>query len=183
MDDIANSVGMKLKGVPTQSEIMAVSLQKLELGPGDTMVDVGCGTGKVTLEAARICRKAYGVDQRHEAVSVAKENVLASGLKNVSIIEGSAKDVIPTLGPLNAAFVGGSKDLKATLSLLTEHVNGRIVVNAVLLSTLNLALETMLDLGIFLEAVQVHISRSYSLAGSIMLRPIDPVYVIVGRCG
>lgn len=172
-----------MKGGPTQSEVLAVSLQKLDLKAEDVMVDVGCGTGKVTLEAAKVCRKAYGIDKRPEAVAVAKENASTSGLHNVSIIEGSAHDVIPALGTLDAAFVGGSKDLKKTLSLLADCVRGRIVVNAVLMSTLNDAVETMQELGIFLEMVQVQISRSYDLAGSMMLKPIDPVYIIVGRCG
>lgn len=173
---------MRLKGGPTQSEVMAVSLQKLDLGPRDVMVDVGCGTGKVTIEAARTCSKAYGIDQRPEAVSVANENVSASGLNNVSIIKGAAISVIPTLGPLDAAFVGGTKDLRKTLSMLADRVSGNIVVNAVLLTSLNESVRTMQELGIFQELVQVNISRSYDLAGSIMLKPIDPVFVIVGRC-
>lgn len=171
-----------MKGGPTQSEVMAISLQKLGLGPQDVMVDVGCGTGKVTIEAAKLCSKAVGIDHRPEAVAVARENVSLSGLSNVSIMEGSAHLVIPTLGRMDAAFVGGTKELKQTLSLLADRVTGHIVVNAVLLSTLNECVTTMQELGIFQELVQVHISRSYALAGSIMLRPIDPVFIIVGRC-
>jgi cobalt-precorrin-6B (C15)-methyltransferase len=38
----------------------------------------------------------------------------------------------------------------------------------------------MQELGIFDEVVQVQIARSHAIAGSIMFRPIDPVYVIVG---
>lgn len=182
MDDTANSMVMKLKGGPTQSEVMAVSIQKLDLKPRDVMVDIGCGTGKVTLEAAKVCCKAYGIDQRPEAVAVAKENVSMSGRENVCIIEGTASSVIPTLGSLDAAFVGGSKDLSRTISLLADRVEGNIVVNAVLLSTLNESVNIMQELGIFKELVQVNISRSYPLASSIMLKPIDPVYVIVGRC-
>jgi len=38
----------------------------------------------------------------------------------------------------------------------------------------------MQRLGIFREAVQVQAARSHQLAGSIMFRPVDPVYIIVG---
>jgi cobalt-precorrin-6B (C15)-methyltransferase len=38
----------------------------------------------------------------------------------------------------------------------------------------------MQRLGIFREAVHVQVSRSYPLGQSIMFKPIDPVYIIVG---
>jgi cobalt-precorrin-6B (C15)-methyltransferase len=57
------------------------------------------------------------------------------------------------------------------------------VVNAVLVSTLQAAVDTLQEIGIFDEVVQVQISRSHAIAGSIMFRPIDPVYVIVGKGG
>jgi cobalt-precorrin-6B (C15)-methyltransferase len=41
----------------------------------------------------------------------------------------------------------------------------------------------MVELDIFKEAVQVQVSRSYGLAGSVMFRPIDPVFIIVGEVG
>jgi len=55
------------------------------------------------------------------------------------------------------------------------------VVNAVLLSTLAQTVATMQQIGIFCEVVQVQVARSHEIAGSIMFKPIDPVYVIVGK--
>jgi cobalt-precorrin-6B (C15)-methyltransferase len=60
-------------------------------------------------------------------------------------------------------------------------VRRTIVVNAVLLSTLSQAVATMQQLGILCEVVQVQVARSHEIAGSIMFKPIDPVYVIVGK--
>ena len=54
-------------------------------------------------------------------------------------------------------------------------------MNAVLLSTLTQSVATMKELGIFYEVVQVQVARSHEIAGSIMFKPIDPVYVIVGK--
>ena len=55
------------------------------------------------------------------------------------------------------------------------------MINAVLLSTLAQAVETLQNLGGFCEVVQVQVARSHEIAGSIMFKPIDPVYVIVGK--
>jgi cobalt-precorrin-6B (C15)-methyltransferase len=65
--------------------------------------------------------------------------------------------------------------------MLTKKVRRTIVINAVLLSTLDQALKSMKQLGIFCEVIQVQVTRSYEIAGSIMFKPIDPVYVIVGK--
>jgi len=64
--------------------------------------------------------------------------------------------------------------------VLARRVRRTIVVNAVLLSTLNRTVESMQELGIFREIVYVQVARSKEIAGSIMFRPVDPVYIIVG---
>lgn len=53
-------------GGPTHDEVMAISLFKMELRNGDTMLDLGCGTGKVSIAAARLAKKVYAVDRRRK---------------------------------------------------------------------------------------------------------------------
>lgn len=173
---------MKVSGGPTQDEVMAISLYKLALRDGDTIADVGCGTAKVAIEASRSCGRVYAIDSRDEAVEAALHNVAASHADKVLVVKGKATDVLPGLGRLDGAFIGGSQDLDEVLHMLAGQVTGRIVVNAVLLRTLHQAVSVMQGLGIFEEVVQVSVSRSYPLADSFMFRPIDPVYIIVGRC-
>ncbi len=161
---------------------MAISLFKLALNEGDTIADVGCGTAKVSIEASRTCGRVYAIDVRDEAIAAATYNVAENYAERVQVLKGNAKEVLPGLGRLNGAFVGGSQDLDDVLRVLASQVTGRIVVNAVLLRTLQRAVSTMQDLGIFEEVIQVSVSRSYPLADSFLFRPIDPVYIIVGRC-
>jgi len=80
----------------------------------------------------------------------------------------------------DCAFVGGSKGISAFLPVLAKRVRRTIVVNAVLLSTLETTVGVLQDLGLFCEAVHVQSSRSYAIGGSIMFRPSDPVYIITG---
>ena len=58
-------------------------------------------------------------------------------------------------------------------------VQGRIVVNAVMVGTLHEAIVSMQRLGIFIEAVHIQVSRSAGIAGGVMFKP-NPVYIIVG---
>jgi len=173
---------MNLKGGPTQDEVMAVSLFRLNLKPGDIMADIGCGTGKVSIEASRVACKVIAVDRREEAVACARAGINEAGAENVEVIKGEATEVLSSIDHLDCAFVGGSGDLETVLRLLSEKVSGMIVVNAVLLETLNTAVIKMKELGIFQEVIHIQISRSYPLAGGIMLKPVNPVYIIIGRC-
>jgi cobalt-precorrin-6B (C15)-methyltransferase len=60
-------------------------------------------------------------------------------------------------------------------------VRRKIVINAVLLNTLVQAVTILQQLDSLCEVVQVQVSRSHELAGSIMFKPIDPVFIIVGK--
>jgi cobalt-precorrin-6B (C15)-methyltransferase len=171
----------KLLGGPTQDEIMAVSLSKLGLRTSDTVLEVGCGTGKVSVAMAKQAKKVYAVDRRPEAILVAAETARQAG---VSTIEFSCMDAMEFLKKdqvFDCAFLGGTKNLSAILPVLAKKVKRTIVINAVMVSTLEQAVVTLKELGLFTEVVQVQVSRSSDIAGSIMFRPIDPVYIIVAR--
>ena len=65
-------------GGPTQDEVMAISLFKMGLRSEDTLLDLGCGTGKVSIAAAGLVQKVYAVDRRPEAISYAKNAARAA---------------------------------------------------------------------------------------------------------
>ncbi|WP_292392898.1 precorrin-6Y C5,15-methyltransferase (decarboxylating) subunit CbiT [Methanoculleus sp. UBA303] len=174
---------MGLKGGPTQDEVMAVSLAKLGIRPGDRVADVGCGTGKVAIAASKVAERVYAIDQRPEAVTYARQEAAVAGAGNIEFFEGDAVDVLPGIGRLDAAFVGGSRRLPEILDLLAANVQGRIVVNAVMVGTLSEAITSMQRLGIFIEAVHLQVSRSAGIAGGMMFKPVNPVYIIVGGAG
>jgi cobalt-precorrin-6B (C15)-methyltransferase len=171
----------KLAGGPTQDEILAVSLQKLGLRSSDTVLEIGCGTGTVSVAMARLAHRIVSLDLRPDAVSTAKQAAGDAGLRNIDFYCTDARDFLKSEQVFDCAFLGGTKNLSEILPVLAGKVRRTIVINAVLVSTLDRAVVTLKDLGIFAEVVQVQVSRSHDIAGSIMFRPIDPVYIIVAR--
>lgn len=171
----------KLPGGPTQDEIMAVSLLKLGLCPTDTVLEIGCGTGKVSVAMARLAGSVSSLDLRPEAVTMAAETARREGLSNIDFSCTDAVDFLKNNRQFDCAFLGGTKNLAAILPVLVTKVRRTIVINAVMVSTLERAVATLKDLGVFTEVVQVQVSRSSDIAGSIMFRPIDPVFIIVAR--
>jgi cobalt-precorrin-6B (C15)-methyltransferase len=171
----------KLPGGPTQEEVLAISLLKLGLRSTDTVLEVGCGTGKVSVAMARTVKRVVSIDLRPDAVSYATETAKAAGVHNIGFFCMDAADYVRTGEVFDCAFVGGSKHLTAILPELVKHVRRTIVINAVLVGTLADVVSGLKGLGLFCEVVQVQVSRSHDIAGSVMFRPINPVWIIVGR--
>jgi len=173
--------GTKLPGGPTQDEVMAVSLMKLGLISTDTVLEIGCGTGKVSIEIARHVTRVFSLDKRPEAIELATKTAREAGTRNIDFFLADAADFLKNDRIYDCAFLGGTQDLDAILPVLAQKVKRTIVINAVMISTLYRAVTALKDLGIFSDAVQIQVGRSHDIAGSIMFRPIDPVYVITAR--
>jgi cobalt-precorrin-6B (C15)-methyltransferase len=171
---------MTLRGGPTQDEVLAVSLFKAGIRKEDAFADIGCGTGEVSIAAASTCTNVHAVDIRAEAIACAKLEAEKAGVTNIELHHCSAAEFLKDDPEVDVAFLGGSKGLMNTLEELDRLKVRTVVVNAVLIRTLEDAVSTMKRLGTFREAVQIQVARSYQLAGSIMFRPIDPVFVIIG---
>lgn len=172
---------MGLKGGPTQDEVMAVSLFKLRINEGDVMADVGCGTGKISIQASGRCSRIYAIDRRAEAVEYAQQEIENAGRANITLMHGDAVHALDGFDTLDCAFVGGSGNIETVLEKLADKVHGRIVVNAVLLDTVSRTVAKMKELGIFVEVIHLQVARSYELVGDIMFKPIHPVFIIVGE--
>lgn len=58
--------------------------EAMEIEPGDTVIDVGCGSGVLAFVAAKLgAARVYGVDLSHRAVEAAKDNAKRLGLDNI----------------------------------------------------------------------------------------------------
>ncbi len=61
---------------------------------GDTVIDLYCGTGTLTLLFARACREAIGVESVTDAVAGARRNAARNGISNARFVEGEARRVL-----------------------------------------------------------------------------------------
>ncbi|MGH2673649.1 MAG: 50S ribosomal protein L11 methyltransferase [Actinomycetota bacterium] len=70
-------------GVFAPSHTSRTLAEALEIQPGDTVIDVGCGSGVLSFVAARLgAGRVYGVDLSPAAVDVARRNAMLLGLED-----------------------------------------------------------------------------------------------------
>ncbi len=167
------------RGTPTQPEIIAVALSKLELKQGDVFADIGCGSGSVSISAAGLVKQVYAIDYMDEAVNAAKDNIKEQGITNIKVLKGEAADLLADLD-IDCAFVGGSKNIEMILEVVMRKTRRRFAVSAVRVETAASALHIMKKNDMFRELIQIQVSRGHELAGGTMLSPENPVFLLVG---
>ena len=83
---------------PAQTErLYQTALDFAGLRPDDTLCDVYCGAGTITLMMARHCRTALGIEVVPEAIMNARQNAQRNGITNADFRVGAAEDVLPRL--------------------------------------------------------------------------------------
>jgi precorrin-6Y C5,15-methyltransferase (decarboxylating) len=77
---------------------------------------------------------------------------------------------------------GGGPEVGAIVQEAVRRLGpeGRVVVTAALLETLETARTALEEAGWEVEVVQLQVSRSYDLAGGAALQALNPVWVITG---
>jgi len=63
-------------------------LNRLDLGPDQTLIEMGAGTGTFALYAAKRCKKVYAVDISKAMLELAAQKAQKEGLKNIDFREG-----------------------------------------------------------------------------------------------
>lgn len=168
----------------TKQEIRVLSLSKLQLATGDRILDIGAGTGSVSVEAARLLplSPVFAVECKPRALDLIRENAARFATPNVHIIEGKAPEGLEHLSDINKVFVGGSGgNLKEILAWVESHTlaGARLVVNAVTLDTLVIARDYLSGAAFGeLEIIQVTVNRIERIGESDMFRPQSPVFIV-----
>lgn len=172
-----------LSGGPTKKEIIAIVLNKLQLKKGETFVDVGCGTGRVSLAATNVAHRVIAIDERAEAIETAKKCFEDARVADkVTLIAGTAPDALVGLHVrMEKAFIGGTKNFKANIEFLLPRCK-RLVLNAARLEVACDAIEYMKNAGIYEESLLINISKGYELEGFTAYRADNPVFMVVGSC-
>ena len=170
---------MKLPGTATQEENIHIAMGKLNILPGNVFLDLGCGSGVISLAASRYTDRIYGIDVRKEAVEASK-----AAVQQGTFLCGDACDLLQDLPRIDRCFIGGTRQIDAFFPKLLERaMPGCIIVAGIArIGMASKVVGLMKAKGIFQELLEIQISRGYDLAGDFALKPINPIFMVAGKC-
>lgn len=163
----------------TKRDIRALVLDRLDLEPGQRLLDIGAGTGSVALEAARRGCSVTAIEKNPEGIALIRQNAAALQL-DCTVIQGVAPGDLPRDGMFDRMFVGGSGGaLSAIIGYASEHLisGGVVVMTFIVLANAYRALEQMR--GDFSE-VEASLVTTAELDPIGMLRGHNPVFILKG---
>ena len=176
----------RVEEVPiTKEEVRAIQISKARLSEGQTVYDIGCGSGSISIEAALqvgSSGKIYSVDFDLNAVELTKKNLSKFKISNVNVILGNALEKIPNLPPADAIFIGGTGGETSDILKLCEanlKQGGRIVIGTILIETLYSVLSTIDKLKFSsIDITQVTIGKNRKTSTGTMMLARNPVTII-----
>ncbi len=83
---------------PVQTEkLYAKAIEYAAIKPNESVLDIYCGIGTISLCAAKYAKKVVGVEIVEAAIQNAKKNALNNNISNTDFYAGSAENVVPKL--------------------------------------------------------------------------------------
>ena len=176
----------RTENVPiTKEEVRTIQISKARLKPGQTVYDIGCGSGSISIEAAfqvESSGKVLAIDYDENAIELTKKNMYKFDLSNISVIHGNAKEKILELEEADAIFIGGTGgDTKEIVELSQNKLKsgGRIVIGTILIETLYSVLQILDKLQFeSVDITQITIAKSRKTSTGTMMLARNPVTII-----
>ena len=171
------------KSPMTKHAVRVLSIDALDIKPYENIVDIGAGTGSVTVAMAR---KAYegsvtAIERNFDAISLIKENIAKFGAYNITVKNTLAPEGL--IGNFDKAFIGGSSgNLKEIIdTLLTKNNCKKIVVNAITLETLNEAINAFKENNMKTVIFCVNVAVAEKISSYNMMKAQNPIYILCGE--
>ncbi|MDO5028560.1 MAG: precorrin-6Y C5,15-methyltransferase (decarboxylating) subunit CbiT [Bacillota bacterium] len=163
----------------TKFAVRSLIIADLEIRQGDRFLDIGCGTGSISVEAASHGAQVIAVDKNPEAVALTKENGKKFG-QDILVLEKNVPEGLEDF-KINKCFVGGSTgklaDIFAYLDRNLEE-GGILVGSFILLKNLGQFKELLKEHGyknIETKLVQVAIEDKIGL-----MKGENPIFIVKG---
>lgn len=170
----------------TKQFVRAAAVAALGPKPGQTVWDVGAGTGSVSMELAAAVQGApvYAVECENAALALLEENRKKLHAWNLRIVSGKAPMALKELPVPDAVFVGGSKgEMEAILSAaLEKNAEVRLCVSCIALETLQTVLHFCQTRGLQPRVVQLSVSDARSKGRLHLMMAQNPVFLVTVHC-
>ncbi|MPW26285.1 precorrin-6Y C5,15-methyltransferase (decarboxylating) subunit CbiT [Alkalibaculum sp. M08DMB] len=167
----------------TKEEIRVITLSKLQIQQDSVVLDIGAGTGSISIECSLIARlgKVYAVEVVDEGIELIKKNIEKFGVKNITPIHGMAPKSLEGVKIVDRIVVGGSRgNIVEILEWANDHLSkdGIIVANFITIENLFYFIEALKEKKYEYELTQVTIAKSKTIKDITMMQGHNPVFIV-----
>lgn len=179
--------GMFIRGdVPmTKQTVRAAILSEMQVKETDTVWDVGAGTGSVSVELAMKAKqgRVFAVERDRDGCILIRQNREKFGTWNLVPVDGAAPEALEDLPAPDKIFVGGSGGTlkQIIVTALQKNEAARICVSAIVLETMQEAVQAMSEAGLDAQIRQVAVSAARKLGSKHMMTAENPIFIITGQ--
>lgn len=166
----------------TKEEVRILSVAKLNLRESYRVLDIGAGTGSVSIQMSKICcqGEVIAIEKDEEALEVLHKNKEKFNAFNLSIISKEALEAAKDIeGNFDAIFVGGSGgNLEEIIKVYGDKLKSKrnMVLNFITLDNLYKAMNTLKALNYEVECVQLSVNKTKGK--SYMLMANNPIFIV-----
>ncbi|MCK6552297.1 protein-L-isoaspartate(D-aspartate) O-methyltransferase [Myxococcota bacterium] len=89
----------------SQPYIVAAMTELLDVEPGDLVLEIGAGSGYQAAVLAKLVRHVYTIEIVPELADLARANLAAAGITNVTVITGDGYAGLPERAPFHGIIV------------------------------------------------------------------------------
>ncbi|WP_353092653.1 precorrin-6Y C5,15-methyltransferase (decarboxylating) subunit CbiT [Tissierella praeacuta] len=163
----------------TKFNIRILTMGYLAIEEGDRFLDIGAGTGSISIEAASHGAKTWAIEREKEGIKLIKDNSNKFNVE-INIINGEAPDNLPN-EKFNKCFIGGSGGkLEEIFLYLKENLENKGILcgNFITLKNLNQFIELLNKYSysdIEVQLVQTSIMDKIGL-----LKGQNPIFIVKG---
>ncbi|MFZ5969789.1 MAG: precorrin-6Y C5,15-methyltransferase (decarboxylating) subunit CbiT [Bacillota bacterium] len=169
----------------TKEEIRAVTISKLRLKEDSVVVDIGAGTGSISIEAALICDKGkvIAIERNQEGVELIRKNSVYFGAA-MDIQHGNGSACLRQIESMDRCIIGGSGgELEELIGLCYQKLTkeGILVINSITIETLYESIQYLRNSGFSdIDVVSLSVSKGRNVGRYTMMEALNPIYIISG---
>ena len=168
----------------TKEEIRAIVISKLRLKETDSVIDVGCGSGSITVELCLQCTKGdvYAVDMDKNALDLTKKNLDRFRVKAL-LRYGKVQDIIDSFPTVNGIVIGGTDGeieyvIEKSINKLEKE--GRLVITTIQIDNMYRGIKSVKSSNLLkdLDFTQISVLKGKNTTTGTMMLARNPVLII-----
>ncbi len=169
----------------TKKEVRSIDISDMNIKNGDTVWDIGSGTGSISIETSFIDGngRIYSIEKDVASCSNIIENMKRFSA-DLNVINGEAPAVLQDIGDdPDVVFIGGSSSKIEGIieySYRRLKTSGIMVVNTTTVENMVRAYNKMRGINMNVDIKQVNISRSRDINNLTRFVPLDQIYILKG---